>query len=262
MRIADDGEIQFRGPTLFRGYWNDPGATAAAFTEDGWYKTGRHRPSRCRRPAHPVGPDQGHDRPAQRLQRLPGGHRERAADRRPARHGRARDAARADRGGRPGLGCGRTRCRRHERRRPRSATASTPPSRRPTPASGRTSGSPAGGCGRTRTSRGRTRSRSSATRSARWVAARRTGARRRPAVSSDRVADPRASRAPPGSRAPRDPWPRRQPAVEDDRRTDLAEDVTRPLGRLDATRPGGEVGRLLGRRGGGASRCRGTRRRR
>ena len=40
MRLADDGEIQFRGPTLFKGYWNDPGTTAAAFTEDGWYRTG------------------------------------------------------------------------------------------------------------------------------------------------------------------------------------------------------------------------------
>ncbi|HEX5149482.1 MAG TPA: AMP-binding protein [Candidatus Limnocylindrales bacterium] len=40
MRIADDGEIQFRGPTLFRGYWQDPAATAAAFTADGWYRSG------------------------------------------------------------------------------------------------------------------------------------------------------------------------------------------------------------------------------
>ena len=40
MRIADDGEIQFRGPTVTRGYWNDPAATAAAFTADGWYRTG------------------------------------------------------------------------------------------------------------------------------------------------------------------------------------------------------------------------------
>jgi long-chain acyl-CoA synthetase len=40
MRIADDGEIQFRGPTLFKGYWQDPEATAAAHTEDGWYRSG------------------------------------------------------------------------------------------------------------------------------------------------------------------------------------------------------------------------------
>ena len=39
-RIAADGEIQFRGPTLFKGYWDEPGLTAAAFTEDGWYRSG------------------------------------------------------------------------------------------------------------------------------------------------------------------------------------------------------------------------------
>jgi long-chain acyl-CoA synthetase len=40
MRISPDGEIQFRGPTVTRGYWHDPAATAAAFTADGWYRTG------------------------------------------------------------------------------------------------------------------------------------------------------------------------------------------------------------------------------
>jgi len=40
MRIAEDGEIQFAGPTLFKGYWQDPEATAAAFTGDGWYRSG------------------------------------------------------------------------------------------------------------------------------------------------------------------------------------------------------------------------------
>lgn len=40
MRIADDGEIQFSGPTVFKAYWNNPEATAATFTPDGWYMTG------------------------------------------------------------------------------------------------------------------------------------------------------------------------------------------------------------------------------
>jgi long-chain acyl-CoA synthetase len=40
MRLADDGEVQFRGPTLFKGYWHEPATTAAAFTPDGWYRTG------------------------------------------------------------------------------------------------------------------------------------------------------------------------------------------------------------------------------
>ncbi|MGW1468646.1 acyl-CoA synthetase [Streptomyces sp. NPDC002308] len=34
------GEIQVRGPNLFSGYLNRPDATAAAFTEDGWFRTG------------------------------------------------------------------------------------------------------------------------------------------------------------------------------------------------------------------------------
>jgi long-chain acyl-CoA synthetase len=40
MRITDDGEIQFRGLTLFHGYWEAPARTAEAFTEDGWYRSG------------------------------------------------------------------------------------------------------------------------------------------------------------------------------------------------------------------------------
>lgn len=40
MRLAPDGEIQFRGPTVFEGYWQDADATKAAFTDDGWYRTG------------------------------------------------------------------------------------------------------------------------------------------------------------------------------------------------------------------------------
>jgi long-chain acyl-CoA synthetase len=40
MRLGDGGEIQFRGRTVFKGYWNAPDLTAQAFTADGWYRTG------------------------------------------------------------------------------------------------------------------------------------------------------------------------------------------------------------------------------
>lgn len=45
LRIADTpgergGEIQVRGPNVFAGYWQDADATARAFTEDGWFRTG------------------------------------------------------------------------------------------------------------------------------------------------------------------------------------------------------------------------------
>ena len=40
VKLAEDGEILARGPSVFGGYHKDPDATKEAFTEDGWFKTG------------------------------------------------------------------------------------------------------------------------------------------------------------------------------------------------------------------------------
>ncbi|MGH7071171.1 MAG: AMP-dependent synthetase/ligase [Acetobacteraceae bacterium] len=40
LRIADDGEVLFRGPGLFQEYHGDEAATLAARTADGWARTG------------------------------------------------------------------------------------------------------------------------------------------------------------------------------------------------------------------------------
>jgi long-chain acyl-CoA synthetase len=40
LRLDADGEILARGENVFGGYFKDPVATAAAFTDDGWFRTG------------------------------------------------------------------------------------------------------------------------------------------------------------------------------------------------------------------------------
>jgi long-chain acyl-CoA synthetase len=40
LRISNEGEIQARGPNIMMGYYRDKEGSAAAFTPDGWLKTG------------------------------------------------------------------------------------------------------------------------------------------------------------------------------------------------------------------------------
>ena len=40
VRISNSGEIEYKGPNVFVGYYNDPKKTEDAFTSDGWFRTG------------------------------------------------------------------------------------------------------------------------------------------------------------------------------------------------------------------------------
>lgn len=40
VRMDEDGEVLVKGPNVTPGYWQDETATCAAFTDDGWYRSG------------------------------------------------------------------------------------------------------------------------------------------------------------------------------------------------------------------------------
>lgn len=40
IRLADDGEVEAKGPQVFGGYWKNEKATAEVLSEDGWFSTG------------------------------------------------------------------------------------------------------------------------------------------------------------------------------------------------------------------------------
>jgi long-chain acyl-CoA synthetase len=40
LKLAEDGELLVRGPSVFAGYWQKPTMTAEAFDPEGWFRTG------------------------------------------------------------------------------------------------------------------------------------------------------------------------------------------------------------------------------
>jgi long-chain acyl-CoA synthetase len=40
LKLAEDGELLARGPSIFAGYWEKPAANAECFDAEGWFKTG------------------------------------------------------------------------------------------------------------------------------------------------------------------------------------------------------------------------------
>jgi len=40
LKLAEDGELLARGPSIFAGYWQKPAANAECFDAEGWFRTG------------------------------------------------------------------------------------------------------------------------------------------------------------------------------------------------------------------------------
>jgi long-chain acyl-CoA synthetase len=40
LKLAADGELLVRGPSVFAGYWHKPAANAECFDQEGWFRTG------------------------------------------------------------------------------------------------------------------------------------------------------------------------------------------------------------------------------
>ena len=89
LKLADDGELLVRGPSVFSGYWQKPEASAECFDAEGWFSHRRYRPLRRRWiPLH----HRSQEGTAQDLGRQNGGasaHRKQAQEQRPCRAGSA-----------------------------------------------------------------------------------------------------------------------------------------------------------------------------
>ncbi len=89
LKLAEDGELLVRGPSVFAGYWQKPAATAECFDSRGMVPHRRHRPPRRRRfPLH----HRSQEGTAEDLRRQAGraaAHRKQAEEQRARRQGRA-----------------------------------------------------------------------------------------------------------------------------------------------------------------------------
>lgn len=77
IKLGEDGELLVRGPNVFGGYFRRPEASSAAFTEDGWFRTGDQASIDERGVVHIIGrvknilvPTSGHNVPPEPLEQM------------------------------------------------------------------------------------------------------------------------------------------------------------------------------------------------